>query len=48
MSKRMPMINDEPDLPTKSPLDIKGVDLDMDAAEIVEIIRESREKILPK
>jgi len=48
MSKSMPMVNDEPDLPTKSPLDIKGIDLDMDATEIVEIIRESREKILPK
>ncbi len=33
----------KPAFPKKSPLDVKGVNLDMSAAEIVDIIRENRE-----
>lgn len=34
----------KPVVPKKSPLDVKGVDLEISSAEIVDIIREGRER----
>ncbi len=34
----------KPAVPKKSPLDVKAVDLDISSSEIVDIIREGREK----
>ncbi len=34
-----------PEKPRRSPLDVPGIDVDIQAAEIVDIIREGRERI---
>ncbi len=34
----------KPDVPKESPLDMKGVDLEISSSEIVDIIREGRER----